>query len=109
MLNEFTRACIVGFALTSSAAAASADVVGRSKAQQACNVCHGASGLSGVPDAPHLAGQPEIYLVRQLQAYRNGTRRHEVMNVVAKPLTDDEIAALARWYNSIKVQADAPD
>jgi NAD(P)H-dependent FMN reductase len=86
-----------------------ADVVGRSKAQQTCNVCHGASGISSMPDTPHLAGQPEIYLVHQLQAYRNGARRHEVMNVVAKPLTDDEITALARWYSSIKLQADAPN
>jgi len=108
MVNDFTRATIVGLALTLSAAAAPADVDGRSKAQQACNVCHGALGLSGAPDAPHLAGQPEIYLVRQLQAYRNAARRHEVMNVVAKPLTDDEIAALARWYSSIKLKADAP-
>jgi len=107
-MGYFTRACVAGLALAMVAGVARADVVGRSKAQQTCNVCHGASGISTMPDTPHLAGQPEIYLVHQLQAYRNGARRHEVMNVVAKPLTDDEIAALARWYSSIKLRADAP-
>ncbi len=87
---------------------AHADEAGRAKAQQACAVCHGAAGISSVPDAPHLAGQPEPYLAAQLRAYRSGARQHAVMNVIAKPLTDDEIAALARWYQSIKVEAKPP-
>lgn len=72
---------------------------------QACAVCHGALGLSQAPDTPHLAGQPAIYLARQLRAYRSGERRHEVMNVVSKGLSDPEIDELARWYASIEVTA----
>jgi cytochrome c553 len=109
IVRELTRACVVGFALALSAGAATADAAGRAKAQQLCSVCHGPTGLSSTPDAPNLAGQPEIYLVRQLKDYRSATRRHEVMNVIAKPLTDDDIAALARWFNSIKLEAKAPD
>ena len=89
-------------------AAAQADGAGRAKAQQACAVCHGAAGVSSAPDAPNLAGQPELYLAAQLRAFRSGERRHEVMNVIAKPLTDDEIAALARWYQSIRIEATPP-
>jgi len=80
---------------------------GRAKAQ-ACTVCHGALGLSVTPDAPHLAGQPAIYVVTQLRAYRSGARKHEVMAVMAKPLTDDDILNLAAWFNSIRVEATAP-
>lgn len=72
---------------------------------QACSVCHGPLGLSTMPDTPHLAGQPAIYLARQLRAYRSGERRHEVMNVVSKPLSDPDIDELARWYASIEVSA----
>jgi cytochrome c553 len=79
--------------------------VGRAKAQ-ACTVCHGALGLSQMPDVPHLAGQPEIYLAAQLRAYRNGKRVHEVMNVVAKDLGDADIADLAAWYASVEVRAE---
>jgi len=82
-------------------------VAGRAKAQ-ACTVCHGALGLSVTPDAPHLAGQPAIYVATQLRAYRSGARKHEVMAVMAKPLTDDDILNLAAWFNSIRVEATAP-
>jgi cytochrome c553 len=80
---------------------------GREKAQ-ACAVCHGPVGLSLTPDAPHLAGQPAIYVATQLRAYRSGSRRHEVMNVIAKPLGDGDIGDLAAWFASIKVEATAP-
>ncbi len=90
------------------AAGAAADDLGRTKAQQVCAVCHGPLGVSSAPDAPNLAGQPEPYLTAQLRAFRSGARRHEVMNVIARPLTDDEITALARWYTSIRIEAQAP-
>ena len=77
---------------------------GRAKAQ-ACATCHGPLGISVAPDAPHLAGQPRIYLVEQLKAFRSGKRRHEVMNVIAKALSDEDIAALSEWYASIQVEA----
>lgn len=80
---------------------------GRQKAQS-CAVCHGQMGISGAPDAPHLAGQPAIYLARQLKAYRDGERKHEVMGVIAKPLTDAEISNLAAWFASIRVEAREP-
>jgi cytochrome c553 len=75
---------------------------------QMCNTCHGANGISTAPDAPHLAGQPAIYLAAQLRAYRGGKRSHEVMNVIAKPLTDADVDTLAAWYASIKIEAKLP-
>ena len=46
----------------------------------ACQACHGLDGLSKLPDAPHLAGQPERYLVKSLDEYRKGVRKNELMS-----------------------------
>jgi len=88
--------------------AARADVqAGRAKARM-CVVCHGELGISVLPNAPHLAGQPEAYVAAQLKAYRGGTRSNEIMSVIAKPLTDAEIADLAAWFASVAIDAKPP-
>lgn len=89
------------------ATAAPANEAGRAKSA-ACAACHGPLGLATVPDAPHLAGQSAIYVEAQLKAYRSGARQHPVMNVIAQYLSDDDIAALAAWYASLKVEVKAP-
>jgi cytochrome c553 len=68
-------------------------------------MCHGEIGISNLPNAPHLAGQPEMYLTEQLKAMRSGKRPSETMSFIAKPLTDDEIANVAAWYASIEIKA----
>ena len=73
-----------------------------------CVTCHGAFGLSSMPNAPHLAGQPAIYIEEQLKQYRSGKRSNEVMAVMAKPLTDSEIENLAAWYASIPIEVGKP-
>jgi len=65
-------------------------------------------GISTAPDAPNLAGQPAMYLAAQLRAYRSGERRHEVMAVMAKNLSNDDIAHLAAWFASIRIDVKAP-
>ena len=54
-------------------------------------------------EALRLAGQPALYLSMQLRAYRSGARRHEVMNVIAKPLTRTDIDDLAAWFSSLQI------
>ena len=76
---------------------------GRDKSRT-CAACHGSMGLSTLPNAPNLAGQPEIYLVEQLKAYRSGKRSNEIMTVIAKPLSDDDVADLAAWYASLVIE-----
>jgi cytochrome c553 len=80
---------------------------GRTKAA-ACATCHGQTGISVLPNAPNLAGQPGIYLEEQLRNYRSGKRQHEVMSIVAKPLSDADIEDLAAWYAAIRVEATVP-
>jgi cytochrome c553 len=92
-------ACALAVAPSTASADAAA---GRAKAQM-CAPCHGANGLAVAPNTPHLAGQPEPYLAEQLKAYRSGKRAHEVMTVVAKPLSDADIADLAAWFASLEI------
>jgi cytochrome c553 len=101
------RAAALAAALSCAFAAAADVPAGRAKAQP-CVVCHGALGVSVMPDTPNLAGQPRIYVMSQLKQFRSGKRASEVMNVIAKPLTDDDIDALAEWFASIRVSASEP-
>ncbi|MBU6259661.1 MAG: cytochrome c [Burkholderiales bacterium] len=100
---------LLAAALAAACGAVHADAIdaGRAKAQS-CTACHGALGLATLPDAPNLAGQSPIYLTAQLRAFRSGARKHEVMSVVARTLSDDDIDDLAAWFASIQVQATAP-
>lgn len=99
------RAAVVVLALAMTMPAGAADAVAGKAKAAACAVCHGQNGIAIAPDAPNLAGQPEDYLVAQLKAYRGGTRRHEVMSLMAKGLGDGDIADLAAWFASQKIEA----
>ena len=105
MTSPHLKASAAALALSlalASAVQARDPVAGRAKAA-ACTVCHGPQGVSVAPDAPHLAGQPALSVGAQLRAYRSGARRHEVMAVMARPLSDDDIDNLAAWYASLRI------
>lgn len=78
---------------------------GRQLAGQ-CRTCHGLDGFARIPIAPHIGGEPAEYLVRQLTAFRDGTREHEMMTIVARSLTDQQIADLAAWYSGHRITAE---
>lgn len=79
-----------------------ADDVAAGKAKSAsCAGCHGAEGISNNPLWPNLAGQQRGYLVKQLKAFRDGSRSDPMMSPMARPLSDEDIANLAAWYSSL--------
>ncbi len=81
---------------------------GKNLAKAKCQVCHGIDGIAKIPIAPHLAGESQIYIETQLKAFRSGKREHEMMSVIAKDLSDEDITNLAQWYSAIKIQATMP-
>jgi cytochrome c553 len=89
------------------ASAAGSIPAGRQKAN-ACQTCHGLDGLSKMPDAPNIAGNPEEYLVRQLGAFKKGERKNEMMLIVVQPLSDQDIADLAAYFAAIEVTVKVP-
>lgn len=74
---------------------------GKTKAA-ACASCHGVNGISANALWPNLAGQKEAYLVKQMKAFRDGTRSDPMMSPMAKPLTDADIDNLAAYFSSLK-------
>lgn len=106
-MSRALRRSLGAAGLCLAASALAADPPGRAKAAS-CVPCHGPLGISTTPDAPNLAAQPAIYVAAQLKAFRDGQRRHEVMNVIARPLSDADIDALAAWYAAIRVEARDP-
>ncbi|MGR3514330.1 MAG: c-type cytochrome [Paracoccaceae bacterium] len=80
------------------------DGVDPGDAPQECVSCHGADGISELADAPHLAGETNIYIDTQLKAFKRGQRNHEMMSEVAAGLSDAEIRAIADWYSAIDLE-----
>lgn len=101
-MGKFLQLLVAMSAVVTANALARDPVAGKVKAGM-CATCHGALGVSQLPNAPHLAGQPAIYVAEQLKAYRSGKRANEVMSVIAKPLSDQDIDDLAAWYASIQI------
>jgi cytochrome c553 len=81
---------------------------GRQKVAGVCQACHGMDGLSKNPEAPNLAGQIENYLVKAITEYRGGVRKNDSMNIVAKELSDDDIANIAAYYSSLEIEVIPP-
>lgn len=78
---------------------------GRQLAGQ-CRTCHGLDGYAQIPIAPHIGGESESYIRAQLTAFREGAREHEMMSIVARTLSDQQIADLAAWYSGHEVAAE---
>jgi len=71
-----------------------------------CRTCHGMEGLAQIPIAPHIGGEPAVYLESQLKAFRDGQREHEMMSIVARGLSDAQIADLAAWYAGHQIEVE---
>ena len=69
-----------------------------------CAACHGPNGISLNDLWPNLAGQKEAYIIKQVKAFREGTRVDPTMAPMVKPLTDADIENLAAYFSSLKSQ-----
>lgn len=67
-----------------------------------CAACHGADGNAvASPDWPSLAGQHASYIVRQLQAFKDGQRPNELgMQGLAAALSDEDMRDIAAYFAS---------
>jgi cytochrome c553 len=75
----------------------------------ACAYCHLPNGM-GRPENTTLAGLPEEYIVAQVAAFRDSTRRNpspgwvpgNSMHAVAMNATDAEVASAARYFSGLR-------
>lgn len=107
-LTLFVTLVVIAFSASTSLVQAADPASGKIKAK-ACRACHGIDGIARIPIAPHIAGESRIYLQTQLKAFRSGKRENEIMSVITKKLSDEDIADLAAWYASIKIKATMPE
>ena len=93
---------VLGFSLLLLSGAATAADVDAGKAKAAvCAACHGANGISIIPDYPNLAGQKVKYLESSIKAYRDGERKNPIMSPMATGLSDADVANLAAYFASL--------
>jgi len=108
---------MAGLALVASQVQAESLVDGSADAGKAkaitCTACHGAEGNSANALWPNIAGQNAPYLQAQLKAFRDGmspdakdgARKDPVMASQAMLLSDEDIADLAVYFESLPAAA----
>jgi cytochrome c553 len=92
-------------ALALPLAAHAGDVAaGRIKSEsERCQECHGADGNGNGEDGKfaRLAGQYPAYIVKELQDFRSGARKHDVMMIMARSLEESDLADIAAYYGGL--------
>jgi len=87
-----------------SSAAFAVDIDRGEKLSQTCLGCHGAPGLRNpgpVYLIPMVGGQHPEYIVSALKAYKAKQRSHGTMQAQAANLSDQDMADIAAYFNSI--------
>ncbi|MBP6562020.1 MAG: c-type cytochrome [Neisseriaceae bacterium] len=66
-----------------------------------CMACHGPGGSSQYTDWPTIAGQKERYLEAQLDAFKDGLRKNDMMQAIVANLSHEELKTLAHYFSGI--------
>lgn len=75
-----------------------------------CKACHGEQLMGVLPATPALLGLSPDYLIAQLGAWQNGTRRAlnpDCMASIVRELSSEDIHAVTAWLAAQEVPADA--
>ncbi|MDJ0895519.1 MAG: cytochrome P460 family protein [Alphaproteobacteria bacterium] len=93
-------AVLGGFALGAALAAplSAADPKAGAELATQCAACHGEAGVSTDAKYPNLAAQKDAYVKAQLEAFRSGKRKNDLMNAIAASLSDADIENLAAHF-----------
>ena len=67
-----------------------------------CVGCHGLAGKKPIADYPVIGGKAADFLTTELNKFRTGERNNPVMMPMAAPLTDADIALLARYFSRLE-------
>ena len=101
----------VSLALTAVPVQAESLVDGSAEAGKAkaitCTACHGPEGNSANAMWPNIAGQNAPYIQAPLTAFKRGSRMDPVMSSQAILLSDEDMADLAVYFESLPAAAQA--
>jgi alcohol dehydrogenase (cytochrome c)/quinohemoprotein ethanol dehydrogenase len=84
-----------------------ANIGNAAKGIPGCLNCHGPDGAGQSPTIPYLGGQYGHYISFELKMWQRGFRdtSHPVMRLFANKLDDQEVAALAAYYEQLRPPA----
>ncbi|MEE9493887.1 MAG: cytochrome c [Gammaproteobacteria bacterium] len=102
MKKNLIAVLVAGSLMSLSTMSVAGDAAAGKAKAASCAGCHGAGGHSNNPLWPNLAGQQEAYMVKQLKAFKDGSRSDPMMSPMAKPLSDADIDNLAAYFASVK-------
>jgi cytochrome c553 len=69
--------------------------------EQTCISCHGENGISvDQQQFPNLAGQSNATIFKQLRDFQTGMRKSDVMEPIAQPLKQEQMADVAAYFSS---------
>ena len=92
---------VTALVLSASAWAGGDAARGRARAEM-CEGCHGIAdyrtAYPQVYPVPKIGAQQEAYIVKALQDYKSGARKHLTMRGIAATLSDQDMADLAAYY-----------
>jgi cytochrome c553 len=94
----FCAAALIGARAEATEAANAADAALIKDKLPLCAGCHTETGNSVIPQNPKLAGQNAEYLEKELKEWKDSSRKSEIMGPIASTLSDQEMAALARYF-----------
>lgn len=66
-----------------------------------CANCHGTNG-AGAQGLPGLAGLKKEYFIEQMANFKSGQREATLMHQIAKGYSDEQIAAMAAFFEQQK-------
>lgn len=95
-----STAMVLSLGLTNVMAGGDA-AAGKTKAAS-CAGCHGPDGTSFADMYPNLKGQKAAYVVKQLKAFKDGTRADPIMAGMSAALSDADMADIAAFYATSK-------
>lgn len=90
-------------------------VAGRLKSEEErCQECHGhdgnaqdiEDGIGNIGKFPRLAGQLPAYIVKQMRDFRSGARHNDTMLIMARSVSDADVADIAAYFASQKTASD---
>ena len=73
---------------------------GKTKSTQ-CASCHGANGKGGGAN-PAIAGLDKAKFTAAIADFKSGKRKNAMMEMMAKKLSDQDVADLAAYYSTLK-------
>src|ERR1044072_2558038 len=74
-----------------------------------CLACHGEKGQSETENTPSLGAQQAPYALIQLFMFRDKLRAFEIMNEMAKPLSDDDLRTFSDFIAKLPKPAPPSD